>query len=279
MPPRLCLPKTSGACLLSWRKNLTSGLLLQTELDHDPALHLNCLAVLEVRLKLPGPNRLHRRLNEYGPTGDGPQPFHAALGPNQRSQLDPSSDSPDARRFWIDRFHFRDNPFLHGLGRNSQRFSSWRFVFQFIPRSLPLPPSQSAESEHQSDQDINCASSNVNSGLSRGRRLPRGRGRFVWRGSDALFFSKVFFLEIFEIRRLCRGAVNPIPDHLFLLRRQANKLEPATETRLITNKGARSNRYAYVRKPQLNRHLLACGHFSRDHRAHTHFTDVGAAPR
>jgi hypothetical protein len=109
-------------------------------------------------------------------------------------------------------------------------------------------------------------------------RLDSKLWRFACRPPNSLFMSRIFS-GIFEIQRLCGGAVNPIADHLFLLGGQPHKLEAATETRLITNKGARSNRYAYVRKPQLNRHLLACGHFSRDHRAHTHFTDVGAAPR
>jgi hypothetical protein len=48
---------------------------------------------------------------------------------------------------------------------------------------------------------------------------------------------------------------------------------------LVTNQSSRPNRHAHIRKPQFDRHLLACGHFSGHYRAHAGFADVGAAPR
>src|SRR5258708_7175069 len=152
--------------------------------------------------------------------------FHAAIRRNQRIQHDQSLHARLSRSFRINRIHLGYNPLLHGFGRDSQpRLGDQSTRFQFVPRPLPLPPSQASQRQQASEQRIKSAAPHPNSGLWHTRRFRDGHRRF--RGCR---FDFCFFFEIYECYWLWSGPVNPKPDHSPLLNRLLHKLKPATQT-------------------------------------------------
>ncbi len=137
-----------------------------------------------------------------------------------------------------------------------------------------MPPSESGQSEHAGDQHKKTTPPDANSALwlrsTFRSRSTDDNGRFRLCNSAGLFFDNRR-----DNRRPCSGALNPIPDHLPLLRRQPDKLKTASKPRLVTHQGASPDRYANIRKPQFERNGLARGHFSGHDRTHPEFADVG----